>query len=101
MKIYTKERKKKESINRKFENGCVIMCKIAQNFNSLPNNEILESIKLKAFAGNKINMAKMMISVFDKIENIVGKGKNAVYQHFLLFPQCFQMCSSSVIKMYG
>ena len=26
----------------------------------------------------------------DPFENIVGKGENAVYQHFLLFPQCFQ-----------
>ena len=23
------------------------------------------------------------------VENIVGKGENAVYQHFLLFSQCF------------
>ena len=30
-----------------------------------------------------------MIFVFDRIENIVGKGENADYQHFLLFPQCF------------
>ena len=28
--------------------------------------------------------------VLDKIENIVGKEENAGYQHFLLFPQCFQ-----------
>ena len=26
-------------------------------------------------------------------ENIVGKGENAGYQHFLLFPQCFQKAS--------
>ena len=26
-------------------------------------------------------------------ENIVGKGENAGYQHFLLFPQCFQKLS--------
>ena len=32
----------------------------------------------------------MMISVFDRIENFVGRGENAGYQHFLLFPQCFQ-----------
>ena len=32
----------------------------------------------------------MMIFVFDRGENIVGKGENAGYQHFLLFPQCFQ-----------
>ena len=30
-----------------------------------------------------------MVSVLDWIENIVGKGENAAYQHFLLFPQCF------------
>ena len=27
---------------------------------------------------------------FGRVENIVGKGENAGYQHFLLFPQCFQ-----------
>ena len=31
-----------------------------------------------------------MIFVFDRIEHIVGKGENASYKHFLLFPQCFQ-----------
>ena len=28
--------------------------------------------------------------VFHRIENIVGKEENAGYQHFLLFPLCFQ-----------
>ena len=37
----------------------------------------------------------MIISVFDRVENIVGKGENAGYQHFLLFPQCFQKASFS------
>ena len=45
---------------------------------------------MKAFADDKINEAQMMISVFDRVENIVGKGENAGHQHFLLFPQCFQ-----------
>ena len=40
----------------------------------------------------------MIISVFDRIENIVGKGENAGYQHFLLFLQCFQKLS---IKAQG
>ena len=35
----------------------------------------------------------MMIFVFDRVENIVGNGENAGYQHFLLFPQCFQKAS--------
>ena len=32
----------------------------------------------------------MLITVFNRVENIVEKGENAGYQHFLLFPQCFQ-----------
>ena len=35
----------------------------------------------------------MIISVFDIVENIVGKGENAGYQQFLLFPQCFEKAS--------
>ena len=35
----------------------------------------------------------MIISVFDSVENIVEKGENAGYQHFLLFPQCFEKSS--------
>ena len=35
----------------------------------------------------------MIISVFDKVQNVVGKGENAGYQHFLLFPQCFEKAS--------
>ena len=61
--------------------------------NSLPNNKILNLTKLKAFADDRINVAQMMISVFDTVENIVGKGENAGYQHFLLFLQCFQKAS--------
>ena len=29
-----------------------------------------------------------------RVENIVGKGEKAGYQHFLLFPQCFPESSS-------
>ena len=36
-----------------------------------------------------------MISAFDTVENIVGKAENAGYQHFPLFPQCFQKASLS------
>ena len=54
----------------------------------LPNDKILDWSKLKALANDEIKLVKMMIFVFDK--NIVGKGENAGYQHFLLFPQCFQ-----------
>ena len=38
--------------------------------------------------------AHIVIFVFYWIENIVGKGENAVNQHFLFFSQSFQKASS-------
>ena len=35
-------------------------------------------------------VVQMMFRVTDSVYNIVGKGENAGYQHFLLFPLCFQ-----------
>ena len=54
----------------------------------------LDEIKLKAHADDKLNVAKMMISLLDGVQNTVGKEENAGYQHFLLFPQCFPKPSS-------
>ena len=62
-------------------------------FNSLPNNTILDQSKLKAHADDKITGTEKMKFVLGRVENIVGKGENAGYQHFLLFPQCFQKAS--------
>ena len=62
---------------------------------SLPKCKNLDSTKFKACAGDKIDFAKILISVLDRKENIVEKGENACYQHFLLFPQCFLKPSSS------
>ena len=42
---------------------------------SVPNNKLLDVTKLKAFADDKINVAQMMIFVFDRVENIL-KGEN-------------------------
>ena len=68
--------------------------------NSLPNDKILDWSKLKAYADDKIKVLKMIIFVFDRVENIVGKGENAGYQHFLLFAQCFQKtCLSGSLKV--
>ena len=41
--------------------------------------------KFKAFAYNKLNGAKIMISFFDRVENIVGKDENAGFQHSVPF----------------
>ena len=35
------------------------------------------------------NDAKMMKSVIERVENTLGKGENAAYQHFLLFSEYF------------
>ena len=82
---------------------CLSMCLSVQNtsfcqsagrgINPFPDNKNLTWSKLKVFAVDKINIILMIISVFDRIENIVGKGENAVYQHFLLFLQCFEKTS--------
>ena len=43
----------------------------------------------------------MVKFVFDRVENIVGKGENTGCQQFLLFPQCFQKLSFfSVVKSW-
>ena len=62
----------------------ILMC-----VNSLPYDKILDWTKLEAFVDDKLSVAKMIISLFGMVENIVGKGENAGYQHFLLFLQCF------------
>ena len=43
----------------------------------------------------------MIISVFDRVENIVGKRGNAGYQHFLLFPQSFEKASFPDTSLCG
>ena len=62
-------------------------------FNPLPNNKILDWSKLKALADDKINVTEKVKYVLGRAENIVGKGENAGYQHFLLFLACFQKAS--------
>ena len=56
--------------------------------NSLPNNKILDCSNLKAFADDKMKVLKMITFVFDwtflfdRIENIVGKGEMLVTSIF-------------------
>ena len=57
---------------------------------SLPSNKFLDLYKLKAFADNKTNVIEKLKFALGQEDNIVGKEENAGYQHFLLFPNCFQ-----------
>ena len=61
--------------------------------NPSPHEKMLDETKLKAFADDILNVTKMIIPVFDRSENIVGKRRNCLYRQFLLFPQCFQRAS--------
>ena len=63
------------------------------SFNSLPNDKTLDWPKFKAFAEDKIHVTQKLKFSFGMVENFVGKEENAGYQHFLLFPQCFQKAS--------
>ena len=46
-------------------------CKNNTSLNPLPDDKILDRSKLKAFADDKLNVTKMIISVFDRVGNIV------------------------------
>ena len=50
--------------------------------NPFPHGKILDQTKWKALADDKLNVTKMIISVFDRIENIVGKGEIACTSNF-------------------
>ena len=65
----------------------------------LTHDKILGQTKFKAFADDKLNVRKM-ISVFDRVENIVGKGEIACTSNFSFptmflkgfFPRCVKRC---------
>ena len=62
---------------------------------SLANNKFLGWSKFKAFADDKIKVTEKMKFALEMAQNIIGKGENAGYQHFLLFPQYFQKATFS------
>ena len=67
----------------------IIFFIINVSYSALPNCKILDLPKLKEIADDKINVTGKMTFVLGKVENIVGKGEKAGYQHFLLFSQYF------------
>ena len=63
--------------------------------------KILDPIQIQAFLDDKINVTQKVKFVLGWLENIVEKGENAGYQHFLLFPHCFQNHSLSLSLKVG
>ena len=64
-----------------------------KTLNPLPNDKMLNQSKFKTLADDNLYLAQTMEFVVDVLENIGRNGENAGYQHFLLFPPCFQMRS--------
>ena len=56
---------------------------------------VLQTRKSQVLIGKGLNAVQIMMCVSNRGENIMGKGENAGYQHFLLIPQCFQKASLS------
>ena len=55
-----------------------------------PKYQILDSPKLKEFADDNSNCDQNVRKFFKWVENTVEKGEIALYEQFILFPQCFQ-----------
>ena len=53
---------------------------------------ILDQSKILS-SGKELSLTKMIITIFDRVENIVGKGEIACTSIFSFFPQCFQKAS--------
>ena len=87
----------------RLEQICLEIMKIIikQRYYALPNNKFLDWSQLKAFADDKIKVTEKMKFVWEMVETIVGRGENAGYQHFLLFPQYFQKTSFSRLLKVG
>ena len=61
--------------------------------NPFLNDKILDRSKFKTNADNKITVIHNLNFVLGMVENILGKGGNAGYQHFVLLAKCFQKVS--------
>ena len=65
-------------------------------FNPFPRDKLLNQTKLKAFADDILNVTKMKISVFDRVENIVGKGEIACTSNSSFFHNVFKRLLSHI-----
>ena len=66
-----------------FSSSCsVFKSFIHRIINSLPNDKILEVTKLKAFTDDNLNIAKMTISLFNRVETLWKKEKKLVTSIF-------------------
>ena len=58
---------------------------------------------IESICSNKIYVTGNLKFVLGRVENRAGEGENAGsgYQHFLLYPQCFQMACFEKLKIHA
>ena len=66
---------------------------IYSKFNSLPNDKNFWLLQIEWICRRQNKCDSKPNICFGKGRKHCGKGENAGYQHFLLFPQCFQKTS--------
>ena len=75
-----------------------------KEFNPFPCIRILDKTKLKAFVDNKLNVTKMVISVFDRVEKIMGTREIACTINFSFSHNVFKRLLSQTrqkVSLYG
>ena len=72
------------SISTRWKFCCLVKC------SPFPKQQLLNSSKLKDSADNNFKSDENGRKASKRVENTVEKGEIALYEQFLLFPQCFQ-----------
>ena len=80
---------------------CLLQRQCNYSLTCLPDDTFLDWSKLVAFVDDKVNETQNLKFALGRVDNIVGKGENGGYLHFLLFPQCFQKPSSAGLLKVG
>ena len=77
-----------------------LYCKKVKNylFNPFPHDKLFDQTKLKALADDKLNATKMIDSVFDRVENIVGNGEIACTSNFSFSHNVFKRLLSQTCQ---
>ena len=60
-----------------------------------PNDKILDKSRLKVFAGDSLDIAELIIRVFDRVRNC------GIWRNFLLIPQCLLRSNLSQSLKFG
>ena len=67
----------------------IVLIVIYNVLNPLPNDKISDATKLKAFGDDKLDIAKVKISLFDRVEKHCGKERKCWLPTFSPFPTVF------------